>query len=86
MVGISIKRDWVGWRSRDVSERADKAEGQERLTVRYTYLSWAASSYVCMCVCGCVTYAASRVLMQTNGLPKNLSRMSNMHIGMLSGR
>ena len=24
--------------------------------------------------------------MQTNGLPKNLSRMSNMHIGMLSGR
>ena len=39
-----------------VEQRVGKAEGQERLTVRYTHLSCAAPAYAC--VCGCVTYAA----------------------------
>ena len=41
---------WVGSRGWDSSE-VGKAEGQERLTVRYTYLRWATPPYVC------VTYA-----------------------------
>ena len=49
---------WVGSRGRDCSEKnRDKAEGQERLTVRYIYLSWATPPYVCGGVWGCVTYA-----------------------------
>ena len=44
-----------------------KAEGQETLTVRYTYLSWAAPPddvvrLPWLAVCGCVAYAAGRVI------------------------
>ena len=43
---------WTGlqW----VQQRVGKAEGQERLTVRYTYLSWAPRAAPAICVCVCV--------------------------------
>ena len=54
--GRRWEEQWVG-----------KAEGQEKLTVQYTYLSWVTPPYVCMCVrlSDICWYAG----MQTNGLP-----------------
>ena len=43
-----------------VEQRIGKAEGQMRLTMRCTYLSWATPPYVCMRVWLRDVYAADR--------------------------